>query len=104
MTGDVAARRTAAEAASRREEMRGWGETEFELAAVALTAAGRSPRRREGTARAKGLRMEDAPARKAMTAARVCGAEITKLEFAGDEQRWREQRPSLVWWSCGENN
>jgi hypothetical protein len=79
MAGEVAARRTAAEAARRREEMRGLGETELELAAAALTTVGRSYRRREGKATAKGLRMEDAPARKAMAAARVCGAEITKV-------------------------
>jgi len=79
MAGEVAARRTAAEAARRREEIRGWGETEFELAAVALTDVGRSYRRREEKARAKGLRMEDAPARKAMAAARVCAAEIAKV-------------------------
>lgn len=78
MAGEVAARRTAAEAARRREETMGWGETEFELV-VALTAVGRSYRRQEEETRAKGLRMEAAPARKAMAAARVCGAEITKV-------------------------
>ena len=79
MAGEVAARRTAAEAARRREEIREWGEAEFELAAVALTAVGRLYRRREEEARAKRLRVEDAPVRKAMAAARVRGREIAKV-------------------------